>query len=73
MAISFNIKRKIDRLLSRGNVLRDGRRCALFVFALVLKCNKHIFRAAVGVATAFVIGVGIVVVFVAEFEEVNGL
>jgi hypothetical protein len=43
------------------------------MFAFVLKGNEHIFRAAVGMATALVIGVGIVVMFVTEFKEMNGL
>ncbi len=53
--------------------MRGGRRFALDVFAFVLKGNKHIFRAAFGMATTLVIGVRIVVVFVAKFEEMNGL
>ncbi len=53
--------------------MRDGRRCALLVFAFVLNGNVHVFVAAVGMTTSFVIGVRIVVVFVAEFEEVDGL
>jgi hypothetical protein len=43
------------------------------VFAFVLKGDKHIFRAAFGMATTFVIGVRIVVMLVTEFEEMNGL
>ena len=53
--------------------MRSRRRCALLVFALVLKRHKHIFHAAVGMATSLVIGVRIVVMLVAEFEEMNGL
>ena len=53
--------------------MRSGRRFTLLVFAFVLKGHKHIFHAAVGMATAFVIGVRIVVMLVAEFEKMNGL
>ena len=53
--------------------MRDRRRFALDVFAFVLKGNKHIFRAAVGMATALVVGVRIVVMLVTEFKEMNGL
>ena len=53
--------------------MRSRRRFALLVFAFVLKGDKHIFRAAFGMATAFVIGVRIFVVFVAEFEKMDGL
>ena len=52
--------------------MRNRRRFALLVFAFVLKRYKHIFRAAFGMATALVIGVRIVVMLVAEFEEMNG-
>jgi hypothetical protein len=45
----------------------------LDVFAFVLQGNEHIFRAAFRMATALVIGVRIVVMFVTEFEEMNGL
>ena len=45
----------------------------MLVFAFVLKGDKHIFRAVFGVTTAFVIGMRIVVMLVAEFEEMNGL
>ena len=45
----------------------------MLVFAFILKGDKHIFRAAFGMATALVIGVRIVVMLVAEFEEMNGL
>ena len=45
----------------------------MFVFAFILKGDKHIFRAAFGMATALVIGVRIVVMLVAEFEEMDGL
>ena len=45
----------------------------MLVFAFVLKGNVHVFVAAFGVATAFVFGVRFFVVFVAEFEEMNGL
>ena len=53
--------------------MRSGRRCALLVFAFVLKGDKHICRAAFGMTTAFVVGMRIVVMLVAEFEEMNGL
>ena len=45
----------------------------MLVFAFILKGDKHIFRAAFGMATALVIGVRIGVRIVAEFEEMNGL
>ena len=53
--------------------MRSRRRCALLVFAFVLKGDKHIFRAIFGMATALVIRVRIVVMLVTEFEEMNGL
>ena len=53
--------------------MRGRRGFALLVFAFVLKGNVHVFVAAFGMATAFVFGVRFFVVFVAEFEEMNGL
>ena len=73
MAFSFNIKRKINRLWSRGNVVRDGRRFALDVFAFIVKRNEHVFRASFGMTTALVVGVRIVVMLITEFKEMNGL
>jgi hypothetical protein len=43
------------------------------MFAFVLKGNVHVFVAALGMATTFVFGMRFFVVFVAEFEEMNGL
>ena len=45
----------------------------MLVFAFVLNGNVHVFVAAFGMTTALVIGMRIVVMFVAEFEEMNGL
>jgi hypothetical protein len=43
------------------------------VFTFVLKGNVHVFVATFGVATSFVFGVRFFVMFVTEFEEMNGL
>ena len=53
--------------------MRGRRRCALLVFAFVLNGNVYVFVATFGMATSFVIGMRIVVMFITEFEEMNGL